>query len=484
MRRVQAGETVAAAARDLLVGWQTVMRAVIAYGQPLVDDPDRLAGVAGLGVDEHVWTHASPSRRTGYATGIVDLTPGQPARLLDVVAGRSGQVYTDWIAEREQQWHEQIRRRARPVPLGVRVLARQRPAGSLPCRPAASPWLSVPLALSGCLLGASLGGGIGAGLKGACPAEPSNAVPTPASRRPCREHRRFRVGERGVAGVDPHKLSVTMAVVDPAGVEIDAASFDNTHAGRAAGEEWLAGLEVDILRIGVEGSSGHGRHLAKRLVAAGYDTREVPSRRTAERRRCRRRAKTDREDALALARATAGEPGWDRSSPAPASVTRTMSSSSYASIANCWSTGAPRCSITPRPRSPACPARSPTPCRRAAESIRGWPPSWRSTAGGFLPGCGPRSICSQSCPPTSPSYPSASGCWSDASVSWWPPAARRSPRRPASAWAAPRRCWPRSAIPPGSAAKARSTGGGRRARRRLLRRGRRTTGPAPARPPG
>jgi hypothetical protein len=116
MRRVQAGETVAAAARDLLVGWQTVMRAVIAYGQPLVDDPDRLAGVAGLGVDEHVWTHASPSRRTGYATGIVDLTPGQPARLLDVVAGRSGQVYTDWIAEREQQWREQIRRRARSIP--------------------------------------------------------------------------------------------------------------------------------------------------------------------------------------------------------------------------------------------------------------------------------------------------------------------------------------------------------------------------------
>lgn len=115
--------------------------------------------------------------------------------------------------------------------------------------------------------------------------------------------------QHGVVGVDPHKLSVTIAVVDPAGVEIDAASFDNTHAGLAAGEEWLAGLEVDILRIGVEGSSGHGRHLAERLVAAGYDTREVPPRRTAERRRCRRRAKTDREDALAIARATAGEPG-------------------------------------------------------------------------------------------------------------------------------------------------------------------------------
>jgi transposase len=35
----------------------------------------------------------------------------------------------------------------------------------------------------------------------------------------------------------------------------------------------------------------------------------VPTRRTAERRRARRRAKSDHEDALAIARATAGEPG-------------------------------------------------------------------------------------------------------------------------------------------------------------------------------
>ncbi|MGH9187036.1 MAG: IS110 family transposase [Acidimicrobiales bacterium] len=59
----------------------------------------------------------------------------------------------------------------------------------------------------------------------------------------------------------------------------------------------------------MEGSAGHGQQLAVALVDAGHDVREVPARRTAQRRRERRRAKTDREDALAIARATAGEPG-------------------------------------------------------------------------------------------------------------------------------------------------------------------------------
>jgi hypothetical protein len=43
---------VAAVARDLGVGWATVMRAVADHGRPLVEDPDRLNGVAALGLDE------------------------------------------------------------------------------------------------------------------------------------------------------------------------------------------------------------------------------------------------------------------------------------------------------------------------------------------------------------------------------------------------------------------------------------------------
>ncbi len=102
------GRTVAAIAVLLGVGWNTVMRAVRDYGQPLIDTPDRLDGVARLGVDEHVWQHACRARRTRFATGIVDLSPGRGPRVLDVVPGRSGSVYAAWIAEREQAWRDQI----------------------------------------------------------------------------------------------------------------------------------------------------------------------------------------------------------------------------------------------------------------------------------------------------------------------------------------------------------------------------------------
>jgi transposase len=109
MRRVGAhGETVASVARQLGVGWYTVMRGVREYGEPLIEDPNRLDQITGLGVDEHVWAHASVRRRTGFATGIVDLTPGRPPRLLDVVQGRTGNAYAAWIGERDDAWRQRI----------------------------------------------------------------------------------------------------------------------------------------------------------------------------------------------------------------------------------------------------------------------------------------------------------------------------------------------------------------------------------------
>jgi transposase len=109
-------------------------------------------------------------------------------------------------------------------------------------------------------------------------------------------------------GVDAHKRSVTVAVVDAVGGELAAASFANSSHGVEEVAVWLHAAAPAVLRIGVEGSSGHGRHLAQRLVAAGYDVREVPPRRTAERRRARRAPKTDHHDSYAIARAVAGEP--------------------------------------------------------------------------------------------------------------------------------------------------------------------------------
>ena len=80
---------VAAVARDLGVGWATIMRAVAEHGTPLVEDPARLAGVAALGLDETSFLKATRTAPTRYVTGLVDLEGG---RLLEVVADRTRAV--------------------------------------------------------------------------------------------------------------------------------------------------------------------------------------------------------------------------------------------------------------------------------------------------------------------------------------------------------------------------------------------------------
>jgi hypothetical protein len=44
-------------------------------------------------VDETAYLRATATHAATFATGIVDLSPGRPARLLDVVEGRSGTVW-------------------------------------------------------------------------------------------------------------------------------------------------------------------------------------------------------------------------------------------------------------------------------------------------------------------------------------------------------------------------------------------------------
>lgn len=116
-------ETVAAVACDLQVGWHTVRRAVVDYSAPLGDDPDRLASVATLGVDEHVWVHASANRCTGYAPGIVDITPtGQPPPQRRAWSHRHGVRRLDRRTE-SRLAPADPRRRARPVPGYATALA-------------------------------------------------------------------------------------------------------------------------------------------------------------------------------------------------------------------------------------------------------------------------------------------------------------------------------------------------------------------------
>ena len=92
--------TVSALARHLGVDWHTCWSAVEVEARARVGQPERLAGVKTLGVDEHIWR---PSR-VGVdraVTIMVDLTRDQDgclhARLLDAVVGRSGTAYKTWL---------------------------------------------------------------------------------------------------------------------------------------------------------------------------------------------------------------------------------------------------------------------------------------------------------------------------------------------------------------------------------------------------
>jgi transposase len=103
--------TVSRVAEGLGVSWNTANDAVLAEGRRvLIADPHRFDGVKVVGVDEHVWRHTR--RGDKYVTVIIDLTPVRdgtgPARLLDMVDGRSKQVFKTWLAERDETWRAQI----------------------------------------------------------------------------------------------------------------------------------------------------------------------------------------------------------------------------------------------------------------------------------------------------------------------------------------------------------------------------------------
>jgi transposase len=92
--------SIARIASGLGTSWHTVNDAVLAAGrQLLIDDPARMDGVRVIGVDEHAWRHTR--RGDKYVTVIIDLTPVRdgtgPARLLDMIEGRSKQVFKAWL---------------------------------------------------------------------------------------------------------------------------------------------------------------------------------------------------------------------------------------------------------------------------------------------------------------------------------------------------------------------------------------------------
>ena len=100
------GRPVAEVADELDCAWHTVNRAVMAYGEALIDDdPERIGTVEALGLDENLFARTGPFRKQNWATSIVDVGVG---RLLDVVEGRTAAGPCTWLVERGPAWRANI----------------------------------------------------------------------------------------------------------------------------------------------------------------------------------------------------------------------------------------------------------------------------------------------------------------------------------------------------------------------------------------
>jgi len=103
--------SMARVADGLGVSWNTANDAVLGEGlRVLVADPARFDGVRVIGVDEHVWRHTRKGDK--FVTVVIDLTPVRdrsgPARLLDMVEGRSKAVFKTWLEARPRDWLDAI----------------------------------------------------------------------------------------------------------------------------------------------------------------------------------------------------------------------------------------------------------------------------------------------------------------------------------------------------------------------------------------
>ena len=102
------GATISGLARQLGTTWNTVWSHIKPRLQAAFENPARFTVIRVLGAMRGVWHHQDRRRRgPRELTGIVDLTRGgdhPTTRLLDLVPGRSGTVYKNWLAERGEDF--------------------------------------------------------------------------------------------------------------------------------------------------------------------------------------------------------------------------------------------------------------------------------------------------------------------------------------------------------------------------------------------
>jgi transposase len=107
--------------------------------------------------------------------------------------------------------------------------------------------------------------------------------------------------EKIVIGVDPHKLSATIEVVDHHETVLASGRFGTDKAGYAAMRRHVAGWPERVWAV--EGSNGAGRSLAQRLLADGEQVVDVPAKLSARARMLDtgHGRKTDADDAHSVA---------------------------------------------------------------------------------------------------------------------------------------------------------------------------------------
>jgi transposase len=115
------------------------------------------------------------------------------------------------------------------------------------------------------------------------------------------------VSDVNTVGIDPHKHTLTAVIVDARGGLVAGEHFKVSGDGHRALEAWALSFG-SIVRWGVEGAGGWGRHSAIFLAGRGHDVRDVCPNRTGRRDRARQRGKSDTLDAERVARETLAHP--------------------------------------------------------------------------------------------------------------------------------------------------------------------------------
>jgi hypothetical protein len=155
-------------------------------------------------------------------------------------------------------------------------------------------------------------------------------------------------------GVDPHKASVAVAVVDEVvGEFVESATFAQNRAGLRTLERWAK--RFPERRWAVENAGGLGRHLAGRLAAAGESVVDVPPKLSARVRvlSTGNARKNDELDALATALAASRNERLAAVDPETASeVLRLLSERRYRPGGRAYPSAQPpaRAPTRPRPR--------------------------------------------------------------------------------------------------------------------------------------